>query len=207
MVINEYLPRAGFDWNQDGLVNVQDEYIEIKNLGPVDVSLSGWKLDDEADQGSAPFPIPSMTVKPGQRVIFYGSTTGILLGDGGDTVRLLNSSGKVIDAHTYSIAKEADQSWCRFPDAINNIYWKKNCLPTPGLANALIGEVPSGPADTGLEVPLCPLPDTLPSDYLLAECSTGFGGGIWRSMYWDEGGWLGQYPIYDDKSKWESFVE
>jgi uncharacterized repeat protein (TIGR01451 family) len=207
MIINEYLPRAGFDWNQDGLINVQDEFIEIKNLGPVDVSLNGWKLDDEADQGSAPFSIPAMTVKPDQRVIFYGSTTGILLSDGGDTVRLLNSSGKVIDAHTYSIAKDADRSWCRFPDAINNIYWKKNCLPTPGLVNALIGEVPSGPPDTGLEVPLCPLPDTLPSDYLLAECSTGFGGGIWRPMYWDEGGWLNQHPIYDDKSKWISFVE
>jgi hypothetical protein len=51
------------------------------------------------------------------------------------------------------------------------------------------------------------LPDTLPSDYLLAECSTSFGGGIWSSMYWDEGGWLGQQPIYDNKSKWVSFVE
>jgi hypothetical protein len=207
MIINEYLPRPGFDWNQDGLINVQDEFIEIKNLGPVDVSLNGWTLDDVADQGSAPYKIPAMTVKPGQRVVFYGSKTGILLSDGGDTVRLLNSSGKVIDAHTYSIAKEADRSWCRFPDAINNIYWRENCLPTPGLVNALAGEVPSGPPGTGLEVPLCILPDTLPSDYRLAECGTSFGGGIWSSMYWDEGGWLGQYPIYDDKSKWVSFVE
>jgi len=58
---------------------VQDEFIEIKNLGPIDVSLSGWKLDDEANQGSAPFPIPPMTVKPGQRVIFYASKTGYFI--------------------------------------------------------------------------------------------------------------------------------
>jgi hypothetical protein len=206
MVINEYLPRPGFDWNQDGIINVGDEFIEIKNLGPVDVSLNGWRLD-VVSHSSSPYQIPSMTVKPGQRVVFYGSKTSILLNDGGDTVRLLNSYGKVIDAHTYTIAKEADRSWCRFPDAPTNIYWKEGCLPTPGLANTLTGEVPSGPPSTGLEVPLCQLPDTLPSDYLLAECGTSFGGDIWRPMYWDEGGWLGQHPIYDDKNKWVSFVE
>jgi len=207
MVINEYLPRAGFDWNQDGLINVQDEFIEIKNLGPVNVVMNGWTLDDEEDQGSEPFSIPSMTVKPGQRVVFYGSTTGILLSDGGDTVRLLNSSGKIIDAHTYSIAEVADRSWCRIPDAPSNTYWRENCLPTPGLENTLAGVAPSEPPGTGLEVPLCKLPDTLLPDYLLAECSIGFGGDIWRPMYWDQNGWLSQYPIYDDKTKWLSFME
>ena len=206
MVINEYLPRAGFDWNQDGVVNVQDEFIEIKNLGLADAVLSGWKLSHDSDQGAASYQIPSMTVKSGERVVFYGSTTGIILSDGGDTVRIMNSSNKIIDANTYSIAREADRSWCRIPDALENTYWRENCLPTPGLPNKVVGEVPSGPPNTGLEVPLCLLPDTVLPAYLLAECN-GFGGDIWSSMYWDLNGWLNQSPIYDNKSKWESFVE
>ena len=203
-VINEFLARPGFDWNQDGKVDVFDEFIEIKNIGVVDVNLTGWKLDDEANQGSNPFTIPSLTLKPGQHAIFYGIQTNILLSDGGDTVRLLNPSNKVYDAYTYAIAKVEDRSVCRLPDG--NGSWYEDCVPTPNLSNSREGEVPSMPEGEEFESPVCDLPDTLPADFLFAECR-GYGADIWHSFFWDKSGWQGDQYVPENMSKWESFVE
>jgi len=203
-IINEYLPRPNFDWNQDGRIDVFDEYIEIINVGPVDSNLKGWKLDDEDDLGSSPYTLPSVTLKPGQRIIFYGLETNILLGDGGDTVRLINPGGTVMDAHTYSIARNPDQSWCRLPDGPG--YWYDDCLPTPNQFNKREGQVPSMPPGNGLQPAICSLPDTLPPEVLFAECN-GYGSNMWRSMYWDEDGWQGDQFIPENTSKWDSFVE
>src|SRR5262249_1981186 len=131
--------------------------------------------------------------------------TNILLGDGGDTVRLLDPSGKVYDAYTYALAKVEDQSVCRLPDG--NGSWYEDCTPTPNQTNARGGTVPSMPAGSGFESPVCGLPDTLPQPFLFAECR-GYGANIWNSYYWDKTGWKGgdQY-VPDDASKWPSFVE
>jgi len=203
-IINEFLSRPGFDWNQDGKVDVFDEFIEIKNIGVVDINVGGWKLDDESEQGSSPFVLPSLVLKPGQRVIYYGLQTNILLSDGGDTVRLLNPSNKVYDAYTYAIAKVVDQSVCRLPDG--NGSWYEDCLPTPNLLNSREGEVPSMPGGEDFESPVCELPDTLPADFLFAECR-GYGADIWHSFFWDESGWQGEQSVFENMSKWESFVE
>jgi hypothetical protein len=161
-------------------------------------------LDDEAGQGSSPFIILSLTLKPGERAIFYGSQTNILLGDGGDTVRLLNPSNKIYDAYTYDIAKVEDQSVCRLPDGKGS--WYEDCVPTPGLTNSREGKVPSMPEGEASESPVCNLPDTLPADFLFAECR-GYGADIWRSFYWDQFGWQGDQSVYQNMSKWESFIE
>ncbi len=58
LVLNEVLPRAGSDWNNDGKVDVYDEFIEVVNSGSVNVNLSNFKLDDSAAAGSSP-PSPS----------------------------------------------------------------------------------------------------------------------------------------------------
>jgi uncharacterized repeat protein (TIGR01451 family) len=204
-IISEVLARPGFDWNQDGKADVFDEFIEIKNIGPVDINMKGWKLDDEANLGSDPFTLPDLILKPGQHMVFYGLQTNILLSDGGDTVRLLNPSNKIFDAYTYSIAKVEDESICRLPD--NNFFgdWFENCTPTPGLTNTRDGVVPSMP-DEGFESSVCDLPDTLPADFLYAECH-GYGADIWDSYYWDKDGWQGIQFVPENKSKWESFVE
>ncbi|HEX2696512.1 MAG TPA: lamin tail domain-containing protein, partial [Anaerolineales bacterium] len=140
VVINEFLPRAGFDWNNDGEVNVYDEFIEIENLGPINVTLSGWKLDDDANVGASPFALPSKTLKPGERAIYYGSQTHIPLYDSGGQVRLINSRGVVVDARGYTVVKYPDQSVCRIPDGIG--YWTYTCFPTPGNENSLTGSLP-----------------------------------------------------------------
>src|SRR5262249_25438893 len=95
--INEFVPRPGHDWNHDRAINTGDEYIEILNHGVIDVNLSGYSLDDEANVGSPPYPLPgTITLKPGERHVFYGSETGLLLGDGGDGVRLLKPNGQLV---------------------------------------------------------------------------------------------------------------
>jgi uncharacterized repeat protein (TIGR01451 family) len=203
-IINEFLARPGFDWNQDGKVDVFDEFIEIKNIGVVDISVGGWKLDDEADQGSAPFTLPSLTLKPGQYAIFYGLQTNILLSDGGDTVRLLDASGKVYDAYTYALAGVEDQSVCRLPDG--NGIWYEDCVPTPNRLNSREGEVPTMPEGEAFESPVCNLPDTLPAAFLFAECR-GYGDGIWRYVFWDKFGWMGEHPVPENTGKRQSFVE
>ncbi len=128
MVINEFLPRAGTDWNQDGKIDVYDEFIELKNLGPIDVDLKNWKLDDAENAGSTPYTLPSQKLAPGERVVYYHATTNIALPDSGDVVRLINPSGVVIDARSYGPVGKPDvnslphSGWvllagCVLPDA------------------------------------------------------------------------------------------
>ena len=204
-IINEILPRPGFDWNKDGKVDVFDEFIEIKNLTSIDISLNGWKLDDEANLGSAPFTLPNVTLKPGQRIVFYALETNILLSDGGDTARLLDPNGKIYDAYTYAIAKAEDQSICRLPDG--NVYngWFEDCIPTPNLTNSREGAVPVMP-DEGYQSPVCQLPDTLPADFLFAECR-GYGAGIWNTNFWDQPNTSTSRYIPQNTSKWEVIIE
>ncbi len=204
-IINEILPRPGFDWNQDGKVNVFDEFIEIKNLTSIDINIGGWKLDDEANLGSDPYTLPDVTLKPGQRIVFYALETNILLSDGGDTVRLLDPSGKIYDAYTYTIARVEDQSICRLPDG--NVYngWFEDCIPTPNLTNSHEGTVPTMP-DEGYQSPVCQLPDTLPADFFFAECR-GYGANIWNADYWDQPESFAPRFIPQNTSKWDAIIE
>jgi hypothetical protein len=94
--ISEFLPRPGHDWNNDGRVDVFDEFIEIINAGRGDINLSAYRLDDEQIGGSTPYVLPNRVLKPDERAVFYASETGILLSDAGDTVRLLRGN-TVID--------------------------------------------------------------------------------------------------------------
>ncbi|MBP6209668.1 MAG: DUF11 domain-containing protein [Anaerolineales bacterium] len=201
-IINEFLVRPGFDWNQDGKVDVYDEFIEIKNIGNADISISGWKLEIESGRGSGTFALPAQTLKVGQRLIFYALQSNLLLSDGGDTIRLISSNGEIFDAYTYGIAKVEDETVCRLPDG--NGSWYEDCIPTPNFSNSREGTVPSMPGE-GFESPVCELPDTLPADFLFAECR-GYGSNMWRAFYWDVLGWQGSQYI-GNTSRWESFVE
>ena len=207
-VINEFLARPGFDWNQDGRIDVFDEFIEIKNIGVVDIDIEGWQLDDEEDLGSEPYTIPSMVLKPGERKVFYGLTTNILLGDGGDTVRLLDPDGTIFDSYTYTVVKEEDRSNCRISDAGGFVFgeWFPDCIPTPNLPNTRVGTIPSMPGGGITEPVNCNLPDTLPAAFLIAECR-GYGTNVWNPFYWDRSGWLSEILIPDNMSKWDTFVK
>jgi hypothetical protein len=202
MVINEFLPRAGTDWNGDGAVNVYDEFIEIKNLGPIDGDLEGWKLDDAANAGSPAFTLPAVKLKPGERAVYYGLTTGILLEDSGDTVRLINRQGAVIDGRTYGVTETLDISHCRIPDGY---YWRTACFSTPGNENALTGVAPvPAPIVLGKPAP-CLLPDTAPEPFLQAECEA-YGEDMWDRAFWDEPE-PAVFIVEGAHTKWKTSIE
>lgn len=205
-IINEILARPGFDWNQDGETNVFDEFIEIKNLTAIDISLNGWKLDKVVPSGqpAKSFSLPDVTLKPGERVVFYTQQTNLLLSDGGETVRLVNASGKIYDAFTYELARAEDKSFCRLPDGTPGNSWFEDCIPTPNLSNTREGKSPTSP-DNGSS-PVCNLPDTIPLDFFIPECN-GYGGAIWNPFYWDFTNWLDKLFIQQTDEKWPSFIE
>lgn len=200
-IINEILARPGFDWNLDGRADVFDEFIEIKNLTAVEISLSGWKLDTL--NGKKSFTLPDVKLKPGERVVFYSQQTNLLLSDGGETVRLIRSNGKIYDAFTYDIARAEDQSFCRLPDGNPGDSWFEDCVPTPNLTNTREGSVPSSIAG---ESPACNLPDTIPPDFFLPECN-GYGADIWNPYYWDFPNWTGKLWIQQTTEKRRTYIE
>lgn len=211
VVINEFLPRPGFDWNNDGLINTDDEFIEIENLGPINVSTSGWKLDNITNGGSHLYNLPSVTLISGQRALYFGSTSHIPLFDSGGTVRLINSKGIVVDARGYDPVKFADQSVCRLPDGDG--YWTDPCFPTPGLENARTGTLPAAavPANPAAPLPAtpappCPVSDTLPSDFREAICFP-FGADILNRSYWDDQAGDKNIPVQDIFNKWLTVVQ
>jgi hypothetical protein len=204
VAINEFVPRPGSDWNNDGVINVGDEYIELINHGVVSVNLSGYSLDDEVNIGSNPYRLPSITIQPGERIVFYGSETGLLLSDGGDGVRLLKPNGQLADAYNYSVVRHPDQSFCRLPDNGGLDDWNEDCYPTPGLPNRPGGSFVRPPSQD--EESLCPIADTLPEDFVWAEC-TPFGNNIWNRLYWDLPGWYGEKILPDIQSKWDVYVD
>jgi hypothetical protein len=204
LALNEFVPRPGHDWNNDGVVNVGDEYIEVLNHGVVNVNLSGYSLDDEVNVGSEPYRLPALTLRPGERHVFYGSETGLLLGDGGDGVRLLKPNGQLADAYNYSVVERPDQSYCRLPDNGGADDWNQNCYPTPGLQNSL-NEGKTTTANNPSKELYCPISDTLPADFALAECEP-FGNEIWRPEFWDRTGWYGDQYLPGINMKWPVFA-
>ena len=204
--INEFVPRPGTDWNNDGVVNNGDEYIELINHGVVDVKLSGYRLDDEVNIGSSPYTLPNITLKPGERMVFYGSQTGLLLSDGGDGVRLVKTTGQLVDAYNYSVVEFPDQSFCRLPDNGGLDDWNTNCYPTPGLPNTLSGTTLRPPTLENDDQTLCPIADSLPHEFFLAEC-TPFGNNIWNRYYWDRFGWYGDRNLPNVDGKYEAYGE
>jgi hypothetical protein len=203
IAINEFLPRPGRDWNGDGFINTGDEFIEIINHGTISVNLNGYTLDDEANVGSKPFALPSITLAPGERIVFYASETGLLLSDGGDGVRLLKPNGSLMDAYNYSLARYPDQSFCRLPDNGGLDDWNETCFPSPGLGNSAGGAPGTG---ASREAAFCPVADTLPLDFYIAEC-TPFGNHIWNRFYWDNTGWFGEQSLPEYPGKWVVIVD
>jgi len=203
--INEFVPRPGHDWNNDGVINTNDEYIELINHGVIDVNLSGYSLDDEVNIGSTPYRLPSITLKPGERRVFYGSETGLLLSDGGDGVRLLKPNGQLGDAYNYSVVRFPDQAYCRLPDNGGLDDWNQNCFPTPGLQNSQSASSVNPPTSGNAEN-LCPVADTLPNDFVLAECLP-FGNNIFNPAYWDRFGWFNERYLPESTGKWPVFVD
>jgi hypothetical protein len=156
ILINEFLPHPKYDWNGDGKITSDDEFIEIINAGTTTINLLGWFLDD-IEEGSRPFGLSNTWLSPGEIVNFFRSETGISLSDNGDSVRLLLPDGTMVDERTYNYARELNLTWCRLPDGIVEL--KYPCWPTPGDKNiaylsSTTASTESAPADEDTQHPL-----------------------------------------------------
>lgn len=150
IVINEVLIRPHYDWEGTGGVNSNDEFIELYNLGPFPVYLRGFLLDDIPDGGSAPYTIPGFTLGPGTYRAFFHTRTHIALNDSGDTIRLLDPDGNVLDEITYLRVRAYNLSYGRLPDGSSRLRY--GLWPTPGEANILFVE----PTPITILSPDCP---------------------------------------------------
>ena len=182
VVLNEVLPRPGHDWNLDGVVDVNDEFVEIINRGVSSVSLGGWRIEDL----DTSYKLPEVSLGAGERIAIYGFTSHISLSDGGDTVRLLLSNGQVSDVVTYTVVKAADESWCRLPE---NGFWNPKCFPTPNEENAGVGDFP--PITDDVIRNSCFVPDTAPANILSIECGL-LGMRIYDGEFWG----VDNRPVY-----------
>ena len=131
--LNEILPAPGIiDWNGDGEVNSEDEWVELFNSATFPVDVSGWALDDEADAGSRFYFLPAGTVIPPYGfLVLYGSETGINFADTKDVVRLLYRDGSLLDEFRY-FATWHDRSFSVMEDRSGWTIWY---APSPGRPN------------------------------------------------------------------------
>jgi len=130
--INEFLSAPFQDWNRDGNLDSDDEWIELYNDAPQAINLSGWQLDD-ANGGSSTYKIPNGTLIDAKGfLVFFGSETHIGLNNDGDTVRLLYPDGTVADKKQYN-PLTTNQSEGRSPDGAE--HWVIQCIPTPRKSN------------------------------------------------------------------------
>jgi hypothetical protein len=143
VLINEVLIRPHYDWNNDGEEDTQDEFIEIYNRGPHPVDLDDWMLDDVDDGGSPPFKMPGLTIKVGERFVFFNAMTHITLNDSGDAVRLLAPDGHAVDEISYLKVRAYNLSFGRLPDGSQRLRY--GLWPTPYEPNVLFVEPPQKP--------------------------------------------------------------
>ncbi|MGB7537187.1 MAG: lamin tail domain-containing protein [Anaerolineales bacterium] len=140
VLINEFLPKPGSDWNRDGSVDYNDEFIELLNVSAQAVDIGGWMLDDDFHGGSRKFVIPGGTwIEPNRFLVFFRTQTHIALNDPGDEVWLLSPGGGKIDGRVYTRTRWPDSAWDRFPDGESVL--RLGFPPTPGEPNRLPDDI------------------------------------------------------------------
>ena len=196
LVLNEFLPHPQSDWNGDGTANVGDEYIELINVSPNALNVKGWKLDTGINSLKT-YTLPDLILQPRQIAAFFGSQTGLSLSDGGGTVRLVRTDGRIVDAFTYPVVELPERDWCRLPDG--SATWGFACRPTPGQPNTSVNVLLPGSGTSPGGGSACPQGNIAPQAVVLAECN-GVGAGITNAMgegmFWLQSRW-----------KWGVFLE
>jgi len=125
IVINEILPSA------EG-PDAEGEYIEIFNKNEEKANLSGWKIADAVGKEAKIYTFPEETIIEGEEfLVFYRSTTKIILNNDGDNVSLIQPGGKV-DSVAYENAPKGE-SYNRIPSG-----WAWSTILTPGRENNIL---------------------------------------------------------------------
>lgn len=105
------------------------EWVEIYNPNSQTVDLTGWKIDD-IEKGSSPYNIPDGTKisAKGFKIFKFSNK----LNNSGDTIRLINSSGKVLETYTFGKV-ESNTTFAKDPYGT----WQLTTTPTPGKINKI----------------------------------------------------------------------
>ena len=128
--INELLALPGAtDWNRDGRNKSGDEWIELYNTSQRAVDIGGWYLDTGPNTRAYQLRRGTRIAASGFLVL-YRSQTGLVLGDEGGRVRLLNARQQLVERIDFP-ALAADASYSR-KDART---WTSEWPPTPGKVN------------------------------------------------------------------------
>jgi hypothetical protein len=153
VVINEIMPDPASDWSptdgDDEYHSVEDEWVEILNIGAAPVDIEGWRLRDAVSDSSWRFGFTG-TLPSGGYAVVYGDVAyawedangypryGLSLNNGGDTISLVRPDGTVVDALTYEGSQVGDdRSIGRIPDGVGS--WE-----------VLDGLNPTDPMTTGI---------------------------------------------------------
>jgi hypothetical protein len=140
VLINEFLPKPGSDWNRDGSVDYNDEFIELYNAGTQGVDIGGWMLDDKYHGGSRPFVIPGGTwIGPKQFLVFFRTRTHVALNESSDEIWLLTPDGNHVDGRVFTRTRWPDSAWGRYPDGESVL--RLGFPPTPGEPNRLPDDI------------------------------------------------------------------
>ncbi len=145
VTLNEILPDPQrVDWDQDGVANFADEWIELYNAGATSAALGGWAILDNTKAYTLPL---SLTIWPQSYLLLYRRETGLSLSDWRDRVTLVRSDGSTADQFTYDRGPGADRSFCRSTGGSGA--WTNDCEVTPGQANRRLPRPPSGDGGSG----------------------------------------------------------
>lgn len=117
IIINEFMPAPASG----------PEWVELFNPSLESVDLSDWQVDD-IEGGSAPVTISSGTVIPPQGYVVV--EVGSRLNNTGDSVRLLDPAGIVVDEFEFP-ATQSGMVWARDEDG----EWVLSSIATPGEEN------------------------------------------------------------------------
>lgn len=133
VVISELLPNpGGQDWNADGVVDVNDQWIELHNATNRSIDLAGWLLD--TGPRTPAYRLPKGThIKAGGYIVLHRDRTGLALPYTNGVVRLIMADGRtVMDIVTGYPDLGQDGTYSRDTSG----RWHAGWPPSPGEANS-----------------------------------------------------------------------
>lgn len=108
------------------------EWAEVYNPGSFEINISSWKIDD-IEGASSPYTIPKGTkISAKSYKVFTFSSK---LNNSGDSIRLLNPDGKIIETYSF---KKTVKGVAFAKDTGGK--WKATTTPTPGKTNKITGD-------------------------------------------------------------------
>jgi len=137
IVLNELMPDPASDWSptdgNEDYGSLEDEWVEIFNMGSAAVDVTGWRLRDAVSDSSWRFGFDGV-LEPGEFFVVYGNEAyeweevngyaknGLSLNNAGDTITLVSADlVTVVDLVTYESQDVGDdRSWGRVPDGSLN---------------------------------------------------------------------------------------